>query len=258
MSRMPKTQTTSLATSTPEDVFVRDQSLCNDLIGKLTFTEMAFFLILGRRASQAECKLVDACLVTLMEHGLTPSALSARLVYSSAPEALQAGVASGLLGVGSVFAGTMEACGALLTRLVEEDRDLVAHAREIVEEHRAAKRPLPGFGHPQHKPDDPRAIELIRLAKSEAVSGRHVAALEALSSAVDDVYQKHITINATGAIAAILADVGVPHEIMRGFALISRCAGLVAHLHEERQKPAMGAIWHAAEQAVTYDGANEP
>jgi citrate synthase len=98
---------------------------------------------------------------------------------------------------------------------------------------------------------------LLELAQREAVSGKHVAALEALSSAVDDVYQKHITINATGAIAAILADLGVPHEIMRGFALISRCAGLVAHLHEEQQKPAMGAIWHAAEQAVTYDGVSE-
>jgi citrate synthase len=98
---------------------------------------------------------------------------------------------------------------------------------------------------------------LLELAQREAVSGKHVAALEALSSAVDDVYQKHITINATGAIAAILADLGVPHEIMRGFALISRCAGLVAHLHEEQQKPAMGAIWHAAEQTVTYDGVSE-
>lgn len=257
MSRMPEKQSTNLATSTTDDVYVRSKSLCKDLIGKLSFTEMAFFLVLGRRASVAECKLVDACLVTLMEHGLTPSAISARLVYSSAPEALQGAVASGLLGVGSVFAGTMEGCGALLSRMIDSDQDLRAHARVIAEEHRAQKRPLPGFGHPQHKPDDPRAQVLLGLARAEGLAGRHVEALEALSSAVDQVYGKHITINATGAIAAILAEVGVPHDIMRGFALISRCAGLVAHLHEEREKPAMGAIWRAAEQAVTYEGGRE-
>ena len=139
MSSTPRKQSTHLATSTREDVFIRNTSLCHDLIGKLTFTEMACFLILGKRPSRAECKVLDACLVTLMEHGLTPSAISARLVYSSAPEALQAAVAGGLLGVGSVFAGSMEGCGALLSRMVTSQQDLHAHAREIVEEHRRAE-----------------------------------------------------------------------------------------------------------------------
>ena len=257
MSRMPDKQSTNLATSTTDDVYIRSRSLCRELIGKLSFTEMAYFLILGRPPSPGECKLVDACLVTLMEHGLTPSAINARLTYSSAPEALQAAVASGLLGVGSVFAGTMEGCGALLFRMVDSDEDLQAHARSIAEEHRAQRRPIPGFGHPQHKPDDPRAQVLLGLAKAEGFDGRYVKALLALSSAIDQVYGKHITINATGAIAAILAEVGVPHDIMRGFALISRCAGLVAHLHEEQEKPAMEAIWRAAEQAVTYQDGPE-
>jgi citrate synthase len=228
--------------------------LCHELIGKLSFSEMAYFLILGRRPTAAECKLVDACLVALMEHGMTPSAISARLVYSSAPEAMQAAVASGLLGVGGVFAGTMEGCGALLSRMLDSTQDLEAIARQIAEEHRATKKPMPGFGHPQHKPDDPRALALLRLAQDEGVAGRHVAALEALARAVDEVNAKHVTINVTGAIAAILGDAGVPHGILRGFALISRCAGLVAHVHEEQQKPALGAIWNATERAVTYDG----
>src|SRR5262249_15148475 len=96
---------TSLATSSPDDVFVRGKSLCKELIGKLTFTEMALFAILGSVPTRAQTAVVDACLVTLMEHGLTPSALAARLTYGSAPEAMQSAIAAGLAGVGSVFVG---------------------------------------------------------------------------------------------------------------------------------------------------------
>jgi len=79
------------------------------------------------------------------------------------------------------------------------------------------------------------------------------AALELLSSALDTAKHRHITINATGAIAAVLADAGVPPPIMRGFALISRCAGLVGHVAEEQASPAMREMWHAVEEAVPYD-----
>jgi citrate synthase len=195
--------------------------------------------------------LMDACLVALMEHGLTPSVLAARLTYSSAPEALQGAVAAGLLGVGSRFVGSMEGCAALLQRIVTaEDGD--AEANRIAVEHRSARAPLPGFGHPTHKPDDPRAQRLLELAGERKVAGRYVAAIAALSAAVDATYGRHITINATGAIAAVLGDCGVPAEIARGFGLIARCAGLIGHLHEEQQEPSLRAIWEAAEQAVRY------
>jgi citrate synthase len=254
MRGMPPTQTTSIATSTPEDVIVRGRSLCKDLIGQLSFTEMLFFQILGRRPTPAQARLVDACLVTLMEHGLTPSALATRLVYSSAPESMQGAVAAGLCAVGSLFVGTMEGCGQLLTGLVafEPGGAQDAEAQRIVEEFRAKKEPLPGFGHPTHKPDDPRALRLLELSREHAVAGPHVAAVLALGRALDAASGKHITLNATGAIAAVLADCGVPHEIMRGFALITRCAGLVGHVHEEQQKPALRAIWEGAERAVVY------
>lgn len=253
MSFLPESQTTSISTHTNEDIYVRDKSLCNDLIGKLSFTEMLFFQILGRVPSAAEGAVVDACLVTLMEHGLTPSALASRLVYSSATEAMQGAVAAGLLGVGSLFVGTMEGAAALIERiLAAEDQD--AEALLIAQEHKAARLPLPGFGHHMHKPDDPRSIRLFEVAKSQGVAGKHISAIQSLSSAIDKTYGKHITINATGAIAAALGDCGVPAEIMRGFAIITRAAGLVGHIHEEQQKPAMRAIWEAADAAVPYDG----
>ena len=254
MSFLPETQTTSIAIGTGEDVFIRGKSLCQELIGKLSFTEMIYFHILGRMPTKGQTVLLDACLVTLMEHGLSPSALATRLTYSSAPEAMQGAVAAGLLGVGSLFVGTMEGCAALLKRVLEAKDGPEPEARRIAEEHRANKKPLPGFGHPQHKPDDPRSVRLFDLAKEHGISGLHVSAVQALSAAVDDVYGKHITINATGAVAAVLGDCGLPAEIMRGFAIISRCAGLVGHVHEEQQKPAIRAIWEAAEKAVPYDG----
>lgn len=253
MSSLPANQTTSIATHTAEDIFVRDKSLCRDLIGKVSFTEMMFFQILGRMPTAPETAVVDACLVTLMEHGLTPSALTARLTYTSAPEAMQAAVAAGLTGVGSLFVGTMEGCASLLARILTAD-DRRSAAAEIVAEHRATKTPVPGFGHPFHKPDDPRTAVLFSVAAEQGVAGKHIEAVRTLGEAIDAAYGKHVMINATGAVAALLGDCGIPASIMRGFALISRCAGLVGHIHEEQQKPALRAIWEAADAAVPYDG----
>lgn len=254
MSSLPASPTTSLCTSTPTDVFVRDHSLCSELMGSLSFTEMAMFLILGEKPQQAQRAIVDACLVTLMEHGLTPTAIVTRLTYTSAPEAMQAAVASGLLGVGSLFVGTMEGCAALLQRMIALGAPFKTEAERIAREHRDAGKPLPGFGHPLHKPDDPRARRLLELVDEHRLTADYTNALRALSEAVDQVYGKHITINATGAVAAALGDAGIPPKIMRGFALISRCAGLVAHVREEQEKPALRAIWEAGERAVVYDG----
>jgi citrate synthase len=249
--------TTAIATSTADDVVVRGKSLPRELIGQLTFTEMIFFQIMGRRPSAAETRVVDACLVTLLEHGLTPSVIATRLVYTSAPEAMQGAVAAGLLAVGSLFVGTTEGCGRLLARIVrvaESGGDRDGEARRIAEEHRDARQPVPGFGHPQHKPDDPRSIRLLALARAEGVAGAHVAAVEALGRAVDAAAGRHVTLNATGAVAALLGDCGIPGDILRGFAIIARCAGLVGHIREEQQDPAMRALWEAGERAVPYAG----
>lgn len=251
MSSEPEAPTTGISTHNADDVLIRGRSLCKELIGQRSFTEMIYFQIVGRMPTSDQAALIDACLVALMEHGLTPSVLAARLVYSSAPEAVQGAVAAGLLGVGSRFVGSMEDCAALLQRVVAAE-DGEAEAKRIAIEHRAARTPLPGFGHPTHKPDDPRAHRLLEMARSRRVAGRHVAAIETLSTAIDEAHGRHITINATGAIAAILGDCAVPAEIARGFGLIARCAGLVGHLHEEQRKPAMRAIWEAAERAVPY------
>jgi citrate synthase len=246
--------TTKIATSTPTDIIVRGKSLPRELIGNLTFTEMIWFDVLGEMPTAGQRAVLDACLVALMEHGMTPSALATRLVYGSAPEAMQGAVAAGLCGVGGVFVGTVEGCAVLLARIVAAP-DPTAEAARIVAE---ASRPLPGFGHNLHTPDDPRTPKLFEVARRHGIAGFHVAALEALGAALDAHKRRHITINATGAIAAVLADAGAPTEILRGFAIIARCAGLVAHIHEEQRSPAMAAIWDAAERAVPYHAPEDP
>ena len=240
--------TTSIATSSADDIIVRGKSLTRELIGTVSLTEMLCLTILGEVPSRARIAAIDACLVALMEHGLTPSAIATRLVYGSAPEAMQGAVAAGLLGVGGQFVGTVEGCALLLARIAAA-QDLDAEASAVVAQ---ARGPLPGFGHDVHKPDDPRTPQLFAVAREHGVAGRHIAAIEALSKALDAAKQRHITINATGAVAAVLADAGVPVAIMRGFALISRCAGLVGHVAEEQRDPAMRLIWEAAERAVPY------
>ncbi len=244
--------TTHIATSTPDDITVRGKSLCRELIGQLTFTQMMYFQILGRMPTPAQTAVLDACLVALMEHGLTPSAIATRLVYGSAPEAMQGAVAAGLLGVGGAFVGTVEGCALLLERIsAAADRD--AEAAAVIAEHAATRTPLPGFGHDIHIPDDPRTPVILAVARAHGIAGGRIAALELLGAALDRAKGRHITINATGAIAAALGDADVPARIMRGFALITRCAGLVGHVHEEQLDPTMRTMWHAADRAIPYE-----
>jgi len=242
---------TRLCRHTKDAIYVRGANLVDELIGELTFTEMTYFAVTGRRPDAAQVRILDAVLVTLMEHGLTPSVIAARMVYGSTPESLQAAVSAGLLAVGSVFVGTMEGCAALIERVMTA-KDMQAEARRVATEHREARRPVPGFGHHLHKPDDPRTPKLLGLAEAEGVAGRHVAALCALSAGVDAVYGRHLTVNATGAVAALLGEIGIPGRVMRGIAVVSRAAGLVAHVAEEQSEPTMRYLWELAEENVPY------
>ncbi len=230
----------------------RDQDLVGEIIGRKSFVDVMISQILGREARPVDIRIVDAVLVTLMEHGLTPSAIATRVVYMSAPENLQGAVASGLMAVGSQFVGTMENCARLLDR-IGTAADPAAEARAIAGEARAARRPMPGFGHHLHKPDDPRAILLLQLADAEPdLDPAPIQALRLLAAAVDEAAGRHITINATGAVAALLAGIGVPTGLMRGFAVISRAAGLVSHIAEEQQVPSGRFIWETIDKAIPY------
>ena len=252
MSTGKPTPTTGISYSTADRIVIRDADLVNDLMGKMSFTEMILFHLLRRRPTRTQTAVLDAVLVTLMEHGMTPSAITTRLIYDSAPEALQSAVAAGLLGVGSTFIGTMEGCAALIDEMLGAPEGVAARARAIAERHHAARRPLHGFGHPIHRPDDPRSPRLFEIAHAEGVAGHHIGALLTLSREIDRAYGKHLTINATGAIAAVLGEIGIPQAVMRGIAVISRAAGLVGHICEERERPAARHIWERISNDIAY------
>lgn len=247
---------TRIATSDAASVTVRGQDLVDDLIGKITFSEMVYFLITGRKPTLVQTRVLDACLVTLMEHGFTPSALVSRIAADAVPSQVQVAMAAGLLTVGEVFVGTMEGCAELLERgMVSADPD--AFCAETARSYLASRRPIPGFGHPFHKPDDPRAPRLFAVAREAGVDGRYIDLLERLGEAVDREAGKHLTINATGAIGALLLEIGIAPDIMRAIAVISRCGGLAGHIMEERETGSARAIWRLAEENIPYSDPEE-
>jgi citrate synthase len=249
---------TELCTHSLTDIYYRDANLVNDLLGKKTFTEVMFMQITGRTPSASDLRIVDAIMITLMEHGLTPSAIATRLIYMSAPENLQGGVAAGLLAVGSSFVGTMENCAKLLDEIMNDPAGQEAAAERIAKHYRENRLSIPGFGHHLHKPDDPRAQKLLQIAAEQTdLKGRHTGALRALAKAVDSAAGKHITINATGVVAALLGEIGIPWQVMRGFAVISRAAGLVAHIAEEQRHPSGMFIWDLVDNEIPYVGKGE-
>ncbi|MCP4559061.1 MAG: citryl-CoA lyase [Bosea sp.] len=243
--------TTGLCQATSDKVVLRGHDLTKDIMGTMSFAEAFFLLVTGRRLDAGGARVLDAVLVALMEHGMTPQAIATRMVYLAAPDSLQGAIAAGLLGVGGQFAGTMQETASLLVRIVSAPVGEEA-AREIVREYRHVKKGIPGFGHHLHKPDDPRSLRLLAIAREGAVAGAHVAAIELLSRELDAAAGRHLTINATGAIAAVLMDIGFPASLMRGVAVVSRSAGLVAQIGEEEANPIANRLWRRVEEELVY------
>lgn len=235
-------------------VTVRGRSLV-DLIGTLSFTEYFMLLLLGRMPSDDERFFLDAALVAIAEHGFTPSVQAARMTIAAGPDNLQGAVAAGILGCGSVILGAAEDAGTLLHDAIGRagpDGDFVATARTVADELRARRAPLPGFGHPFHKPEDPRAVRLLTLAAERGTAGDHVRMVRAFAAVADEVWQRHLVLNVSGAIAAVMLDVGFPLDVLKGIPILARTAGLLAHLHEDAHERLGFVLADRAAEAVTY------
>ena len=238
--------------STTDQIFVRGHDLAADLIGKVSLGDMAFLELKGRLPNRHESVMFNALAVTLVEHGLTPSTIAARLTYYGAPEALQAAVAAGLLGMGDRFGGSIEQAARTLQE-APSDQDLRAAARKIVEGHRARKEVIPGLGHPVHKPADPRTTALFALAAEHGFSGRHVQLMQLIGEEASKAHGRDLPVNATGAIAAIASEMELSWRICRGLAVMARAIGLVAHLQEEMDEPMAAEIWSRSEAEAATD-----
>lgn len=239
---------TSLGTSSAEQIRLLGRDLTAELMGQVGFGELAFWLVTLRRPTPRETRLFEAVLVALADHGFTPTAIAARLTYLSAPDSLQGALAAGLLGGGSRFLGVTEDCGRFLHDTLEQagaggdplpddDPGWDALALEAVRAARAAGRLVPGLGHPVHKVEDPRTPVLIRIAEEEGLRGPHLRLFEAVGRVHDQVLGRRLPLNGAGVCGAALADLGLPVELLRGFALLARAAGLLGQLAEERRRP---------------------
>ena len=249
----------AISTSTAEQITVRGFDLCRDLIGSLTFTDYFFLLLTGNRPSATQRYFVDAVLVAIAEHGLVPSVQASRMTLAAAPDAWQGAVAAGILGCGSVVLGSAEAAGRMLADAVAEVRDsdetIATVATRVAARHREQKKPLPGFGHPLHSGGDPRSARLLGLAEEQGAAGEHIAMLRAIEAAVPEVYGRALPSNVSGAIPAVMLDVGFPVEALKGIPILARTAGLLGHLLEEARRPIGFIMSHHAEEAIAYDGA---
>jgi citrate synthase len=226
---MKKGIRSDLAWSTVDKIVVRGKDLPNEILGHLNLGDMAFLIILGRVPNKNESKLFNAMTVTLVEHGITPSAIAARMTYVGAPESPQAAVAAGLLGLGSVFVGSMEH----VAKMLSEDADIDAMKR------------VPGLGHPIHKPVDPRTVRLFEIARETGFYGKYCKRIEEIGK------QKNLVVNATGAIGALACELGIDWRAVRGIGVMARAIGLVGHILEESKQPMALELWERTEEEAS-------
>jgi citrate synthase len=232
-----KTLKSDLGWSTVDRIAVRGKDLPGEILGHLNLGDMAFLELTGRVPSAGESKIFNAMVVTLVEHGITPSAIVARLTYLGAPEALQAAVAGGLLGLGSVFVGSMEGVARILADAVTNGKDAAAVLAE--------NKRMPGLGHPIHKPIDPRSVRLFEIARETGHYGKYCRLMEEIAKA------RGITLNATGAIGALACELGLDWKIVKGLGVMARAIGLVGHILEETREPMAQEIWERVDEEAS-------
>lgn len=248
---------TSISTATADRITVRDRDLCSDLMGRLSFTDYFFLLVTGEEPSENQRFFLDLLLVAIAEHGLVPTNQVARMTHAADPRFIQGAVAAGLLGAGSVVLGTSELCGAFLTRAQaaveagEKDSKQVVH--NLIAGIKAEGGKVPGFGHPLHKPIDPRAERILALADEKGVSGNAVGLARQTADAVRQVWGKPLPMNVSMAIAAVLLDLDFPASILKAIPILARTASLLAHLAEEQEKPIGFLMAHHGEAAIAYE-----
>ena len=258
MSDVPRFPT-SIGVSGPDTITLLGQNLASDLMGKVSFGELALWLVTQQRPTPGQVRVFEAVLVALADHGFTPTAIAARLTYLSAPDSVQGALAAGLLGGGSRFLGVTEDAGRFLADTLAragetpaDDAGFDALALAAVQEARTARRFVPGLGHPVHKVTDPRTPVLIRIADEEGLRGPHLRLFEAIGRVHPHVLGRTLPLNGAGTCGAALADLGLPPDLLRGFALLARTAGLLGHLAEEQRRPIGMDVYLTVERNAGY------
>ena len=253
---------TSLSTSDADTITLLGQDLAADLMGKVGFGELALWLVTQRRPTPGQVRVFEAVLVSLADHGFTPTAIAARLTYLSAPDSVQGALAAGLLGGGSRFLGVTEDTGLFLEQALAEAGQTLpdpadqagwdALARAAVQRAKDERRLIPGLGHHIHRVTDPRTPALFAIAREEGLFGPHLTLFEAIGRVHPQVLGRTLPLNGAGTCGAALADLDLPASLLRGFALLARTAGLLGQLAEERNRSVGMDIYLAVDRNTEY------
>jgi citrate synthase len=252
----PGEPVTGISQAFADRVEVRGRDLTGDVMGRLTFTDYFHLLLTGDEPTGEQRFFLDLVLVALAEHGMMPTNVAARMTLAAAPDSLQGAVAAGILGAGTVVLGTSVACAELLEQMqvrVAAGEEPGTVARDVAHAVHADGGKVPGFGHPVHKPIDPRAERILELADERGASGPHVALARELRGAVAETWGKPLTLNVSLAIAAVMLDVGFSVASVHAVPILARTASLLAHLAEEETNPVGFLMAAKAEEAIEYE-----
>lgn len=239
----------------PDRVEVRGRDLTRDIMGRLSFTEYFHLLLTGDEPTDKQRFFLDLLLVAIAEHGMMPTNVVARMTLAADPGSLQGAVAAGILGCGPVILGTADACAQLLERAQAEvvsGRQPAAVTDELARAIRESGGKAPGFGHPVHRPLDPRAERILELSDAHEVSGPHVELARCFRDSVSQAWGRPLTMNVSMPIAAVMLDLGFPASAVKAIPILARTAGLLAHLAEEQENPLGFLMAGHAEEAITY------
>ena len=230
----------------------------DELMGNVTFAQTVFLAIKGELPSEKEAKMVDAMLVSSIDHGVTPpSTLSARTIASTGSP-LNAALAGGILGISRHHGGAIEDSMRVLQKAVarkkEEKKTHEEMAATIVREYKEKSGRLPGFGHRIHT-KDPRTVKLFQIASDLGIAGEYVAMAKAIEQAIEKSSGKRLPVNVDGAIAALLCEMVFPPDLANAFFILARIPGLVAHVYEEQTR--MRPMRYINSKDHEYDGPPE-
>ncbi len=252
----PGDPVTHISQAYSDRVEVRGRDLTGDLMGRVSFTEYFHLLLTGREPTEDQRFFLDLLLVAIAEHGMMPTNVAARMTLAADPGSLHGAVAAGILGCGPVILGTAEGCA----RLLEEAQERVASGAEPAEVAGEAVRAIrvsggrvPGFGHPVHRPLDPRAERILELADARGASGPHMLLARRVRDAAAEAWGRPLTMNVSMPIAAVMLDLGFSSATVKSVPILARTAGLLAHLAEEQQRPLGFLMAGRAEEAVEYE-----
>lgn len=223
---------TSISRSDDHETLVRGYELL-DLIGNLSFSEAIYLLLKGELPNPSETKMLDAILVSCIEHGINPPSITSARASVSVGNPVNAALAAGMLSFGEFHGGAIEQCAKMMQENVDSNPE------DVVRKFKEQGKRIPGYGHAVYKDEDPRTTKLFSLASQYDIAGKYVEFAQGIKNAINSVLGKTLCVNIDGAIAALISEMGFDWRIGKGLFAISRSVGMLAHIHEEmvNEKP---------------------